>query len=203
MWGSKVPRQPYDTCSLYKGGSKTNLLSPAAQAGDELGSLPLTLPSSLQQPQLLSAWLTYSPVGLWESLLIQAAEIHKDSRRWYFCIIFFFFFCFIDRRTILHSCLIVEQAYSNDWPAGQVWSWRNPRAAQPAVQTDKQRKNRKKKKKHILQAFKKNFTKIPTELGTVNTTLHLASQHLTHNAVRSCEACQVVLPLVVLWYQLR
>lgn len=91
------------------------------------------------------------------------------------------FFCFIDRHTVLHSCLIVEQAYSNDWPTGQVWSWSNPRAAQ----TGKRRKNRK---KHILQAFKKNLTKIPAELKTVNATLHLASQHLTHNAARCCES---------------
>lgn len=69
---------------------------------------------------------------------------------------------------------------------GQVWSWSNPQAAQPAVQADKQRKNRQ--KKHISQAFKKNFTKIPTELKTVNATLHLASQHLTHNAACCCQS---------------
>lgn len=46
MWGSKMPRQPYDTCCLYEGGSETNVLSLAAQAVDEHGSLPVTLPRS-------------------------------------------------------------------------------------------------------------------------------------------------------------
>lgn len=59
----------------------------------------------------------------------------------------------------------------------------------PASGPDRQaEKKQEKKKQHILQAFKKNFTKIPTELRTVNTTLHLASQHLTHNATRRCES---------------
>lgn len=47
---------------------------------------------------------------------------------------------------------------------------------------------RKQKIKHISQAFKKNFAKIPKELKTVNATLRLTSQHLTHNAACCCES---------------
>lgn len=49
MWGSKMPRQPCETCSLYKGGSEAD--KSAAQAMDEHGSLPVTLPCLLQRLQ--------------------------------------------------------------------------------------------------------------------------------------------------------